>query len=64
MSFPVIAWPGFFEYAGISLARQSRGKSFYLLWIPACAGMTDKAGSCFIGGFWFQLRIEDFLILP
>ena len=48
MSFPVIAWPGFFGYTGIRLARQSRGKSFYLLWIPACAGMTDKAGSCFI----------------
>ena len=48
MSFPVIAWPGFFGYTGIRLARQSRGKSFYLLWIPAYAGMTDKAGSCFI----------------
>jgi hypothetical protein len=29
-------------------AGQSRIKPLYLFWIPACAGMTSKAGSCFI----------------
>ena len=46
----VIARPGSCECTGIRLAGQSWGKSFYLIWIPACAGMTDKARSCFIRG--------------
>ena len=39
--FSVIARPGYFEYTGIRLTGQSRGKPFLLFWIPACAGMTN-----------------------
>ena len=46
MSGPsVIARPRSFEHIGMRLSGQSRGKPFYLLWIPLFAGMTDEVVS-------------------
>jgi hypothetical protein len=46
-----IARPGSYEYTGIRLSGQSRGKPYCLLWIPVFAGMKDTVRSCLMPEF-------------